>query len=190
MSDNFSSLAGKILVAMPYAMEGNLFHESMIYVIQHNKDGAIGLIFNRSLESIPSDELAKKIKGTLTLPEIDMKVHVGGPVEVERGFFLHTTDYNKNMLYQSPDKSLGVSSNTEIIPDILAGNGPEKAIFILGYTGWNKGQLEFELENNLWLISEPDQELIFADNLSIKWSVGLANLGININEFVPNIGNC
>lgn len=190
MSDNFTNLTGKVLVAMPYAMEGNIFHESMIYVIQHSKEGAIGLIFNRPMKTIPSDELAKKIKSSFTLPDIDMEAHVGGPVEIERGFFLHTMDYNKNLLYKSEDGELGVSSNNQIVSDINDGVGPAKAVFILGYTGWGEGQLEFEMENNLWLVSEPDHDLIFADDLPIKWNIWLANLGVNVNEFVPNVGNC
>lgn len=190
MSNNFSSLAGKMLIAMPYAMEGSVFHESMIYVIQHTKEGAIGLIFNRSIKNIPSDELSKKIQTSLTLPEIDMEVHIGGPVEVERGFFLHSMDYNKNLLYKSADGQLGVTSNTDIVADINDGKGPKNAVFILGYTGWGEGQLEFEIENNLWIITEADKEIIFADNLPIKWTAALATIGINVNEFVPHIGNC
>lgn len=190
MSDNFSNLTGKVLMAMPYAMEGNIFHESMIYVIQHNTDGAVGLVFNRPMNSIPADELSKKISGSLTLPDLDMEVHIGGPMELERGFFLHTTDYDKNLLFKSSDQTLAVSSNMAIVDDIKAGKGPKDAIFILGYTGWGKGQLEFEMENNLWVIDEADHDLIFSDNLSIKWSMGLSSLGINVNEFIPTVGNC
>ena len=190
MAQNFSNLTGKILIATPYAMEGNVFHKSMIYMIQHGEEGSVGLIFNRPINDMPEDTILKKVNESLTLPDIDLEVHIGGPLELERGFFLHTMDYNKNTLFKSADNIHGVTSNTEIIQDIKKGNGPDHALFILGYTGWGKGQLEFELENNLWIIAEPDPELIFSDNPLIKWDMGLASLGVLTNEFIPQVGNC
>ena len=73
----------------------------------------------------------------------------------------------------------------KILQDIAAGKGPEKSIFIVGYTGWAAGQLEFELENNLWIITAPDKELIFSLNDSNKWTKALNIVGISSNYFMP-----
>lgn len=187
---NYSNMTGKILIATPFAMQGNVFYQSMIYVIQHTPQGSIGLIFNRPVSNMPADTLFRKVNSQIVLPELDLEVHIGGPVEIERGFFLHTTDYDKNLLFKPTDNNLAVSSNAQILNDITEGKGPNKAIFIIGYTGWGAGQMEFEIENNLWLVAEPDEDLIFSENAAIKWNMAVASLGINTNEFVPAIGSC
>lgn len=187
---SFSDLNGKILIASPYAMEDNVFHKSMIYVIQHSQNGSAGLIFNRPLKNLPADTLFKKVNDQLNLPDLDLEVHIGGPIELERGFFMHSMDYGKNLLFKPQDEIIGVSSNTDIINDLANGAGPEKAIFIIGYTGWGAGQLEFELENNLWIVAEPEKDLVFGDLPSIKWDLALSALGISPKEFIPSAGCC
>lgn len=189
-TQNFSNLTGKVLIATPHTMEGNVFHQSMIYVIQHTEEGSIGLIINRPIKNLPDDSVLKRLKDTLTIPEFGLEVYVGGPVELERGFFLHSMDYDKNVLFKSSDGILAVSSNKEIVNDVSNNKGPEHALFIIGYTGWTKGQIEFELENNLWIITEPDIDLIFSGNPSVKWEIALSNLGISSKEFINGIGHC
>ncbi len=95
---NFSNLTGKILIASPFAMEGNVFHKSLIYVIKHTDEGSIGLIINRPVNNSPVKNIFGKIKG-MDIQNINLDIHIGGPVEIERGFFLHSADYSKNLLY-------------------------------------------------------------------------------------------
>lgn len=196
MEKDFSDLSGKILIAAPYAMEDNVFHQSMIFMVDHTSSGAAGFIFNRPLKNMPNDSLFTKINEELAIPDVNLELHVGGPMNLQRGFFLHTTDYNKNLLYQSKDDMIGLSSNTEIIDDIAKDSGPEKIIFIVGYTCWEPGQLEFEIENHLWIVSELNLNIIFndipnADNVTnIKWKMALSQLGINTAEFIPSLGKC
>jgi putative transcriptional regulator len=185
MDQNFSDLTGKILIASPFAMEGNVFHKSLIYVIKHANEGSIGLIFNRPVRSALANSLFNKLETDLNFDNLELNIHIGGPVEVERGFFLHSSDYNENLLFHPNQEELAVSSNVKILQDIAAGKGPEKSIFIVGYTGWAAGQLEFELENNLWIITAPDKELIFSLNDSNKWTKALNIVGISSNYFMP-----
>ncbi len=191
MEGNFYDLTGKILIATPYKMSGNVFYKSMVYIVQHFHYGSIGLIFNKPASSMPpGDDLIKKINSELTLPEINLDLHIGGPCNLERGFFMHSLDYKKEPIFECQKSSIGISSNADIIQDINNDAGPKKAIFIIGYTGWHAGQLEVELENNLWIVSEPNSELIFSENHSLKWDFGLADVGINVHEFAPQFGNC
>lgn len=186
---DFSNLTGKILIASPFAMEGNVFHKSLIYVLKHTDEGSIGLIFNHTVNNAPANTLFDKID--VNTDELKLNVHLGGPVEVARGFFLHTGEYNKNLLFNTQDSNLAVSSNSQILQDIADGTGPQNSLFIIGYTGWNAGQLEFELEHNLWLISEPDHDLIFQTDSQQKWSKALGKLGISTNDFVEqNLATC
>ncbi|NRB11439.1 MAG: YqgE/AlgH family protein [Rickettsiaceae bacterium] len=189
MEQTFSNMTGKILIASPYAMQGNVFHKSLIYVVHHGDDGSIGLIFNHTVNNVSIDKLFKKIDLKVDSSTLNLDVHIGGPVELERGFFLHSGEYSKNLLFQSTGNNLAVSSNTEILQDIAQGIGPMDTLFIVGYTGWKPGQMEFELENNLWIISEPDRNLIFNTEVN-QWDLALKQLGINNSDFYPTPGKC
>lgn len=186
---NFSNLTGKILIASPFAMEGNVFHKSLIYVIKHTDEGSIGLIINRPVNNAPAKTIFGKIKG-MDIQNINLDIHIGGPVEIERGFFLHSADYSKNLLFHPDQGELAVSSNVEILKDVANGTGPKNSIFAIGYTGWSKGELELELENNLWIIAYPNLDLIFSEDNSNKWSNALSMLGISSNYFIPSNAIC
>ena len=99
IKQDFSNLTGKILIASPFAMEGNVFHKSLIYVIKHTNEGSVGLIFNHPINNAPANTLFKKIDSKINTGDLNLDIHLGGPVEVERGFFLHTGEYNKNLLF-------------------------------------------------------------------------------------------
>ena len=189
IDQDFSNLTGKILIASPFTMEGNVFHKSLIYVIKHCSEGSIGLIVNRPIKNSPASSIFGQIYEDDTLKNLNLDIHIGGPVEVERGFFLHSGDYNKNLLFQPSKGELAVSSNVQILKDIAEGNGPKESIFVIGYTGWAVGQLDFEMENNLWIIAEPQKELIFSHDNSNKWTKALNNLGISSNYFSPIVAN-
>ncbi|AGJ02825.1 UPF0301 protein [Rickettsia prowazekii str. Breinl] len=84
---------------------------------------------------------------------------------------------------------LAVSSNLEISEDIAFGKGPKNSLFIVGYTAWKPGQLEEELEKNLWLVMDCSKEFIFAENPENKWHNALKHLGIDEIYFSSQIGN-
>ncbi len=190
IDQNFSDLTGKILIASPFAMEGNVFHKSLIYIIKHANEGSVGLIFNRPVRSALANSLFNKPDTDFNFDNLELNIHIGGPVEVERGFFLHSSEYDKNLLFNPNQGELAVSSNVQILQDIAAGIGPKNSIFIVGYTGWGSGQLDFELENNLWIIADPDQELIFSESDSDKWTKALNIVGVSSNYFIPFVATC
>jgi putative transcriptional regulator len=108
-----------------------------------------------------------------------LPIYLGGPVEQERGFILHTLEYNKNLLLRvNKGLVLGVSSNLEILKDIASGIGPHHSLFVLGYTGWSAGQLEDEIQKGNWIVSDSSTDLIFTDNSEDKWYNALSKLGI------------
>lgn len=190
MSQGFSNLTGKILIASPFTMENNVFHQSLIYVIKHTDEGSIGLIFNQPVHKSSTSNVFKKIN-MANIDDLTLTIHLGGPSEIEKGFFLHTSDYNKNILFKPDDNDLSISSNTQILQDIKNGEGPRNSLFIVGYTGWEAGQIESELEHNLWIISEPDNDLIFSKDSPKKWHDALRKLGISAGDFVtPSLTIC
>lgn len=191
MKENFSDLTGKVLIATPYAMEGDIFCKSIVFIAQHSRYGSIGFILNKPISSLsPGNELIKKINTEVYLPEINLDLYVGGPCDLEKGFFLHSNDYTTDLIFPSKESEVLISSNEAIIEDINNGKGPKHTIFMIGYSEWKSGQIETELENNLWIVSKPNKELIFSENASLKWDFGLADVGINAYEFAPSFGKC
>jgi putative transcriptional regulator len=187
---NFEDLTGKLLIASPYSMLNEVFNKSIIYVVSHNSSGALGIIVNRLVNKVNYQTTIRMFKDENDgSAEIVMPVHIGGPVEPERGFILHTAEYDKNLLLKFPD-NLAISSNVEIIKDIAKGSGPANSIFVLGYTGWFTGQLEEEMKNNLWLVSECDQQILFSKESDKKWYAALDRMGISDSLFAPEIGHC
>jgi len=187
---DFTNVTGKFLIASPYTMEGNVFHKSLIYVLKHGEDGAAGLICNHQVRNTPVANLFKKANSDIDQSSMCLDVYLGGPVDVERGFFLHSSEYSKNLLFEPSNNDLAVSSNLEILSDIVGGKGPQKSLFIVGYTAWGLGQMEFELSNNLWIIADSDSDLIFSEEPDNRWKKALRNLGLQSSDFAPSIASC
>ena len=82
----------------------------------------------------------------------------------------------------------GVSFSSDIIDDIKSGDGPNSYRLIMGYSGWDSGQLEEELENGDWMIMPSSEDLIFSKTDEYKWNIAVANLNININDFSGQSG--
>lgn len=178
---------GKTLVATPYVITKGIYHKSLIYMLSYTDEGVIELIFNHLVNHIDLKSFFK-IKNDKTTNPVMVPIYLGGPVEHEKGFFLHSTDYNKNLLLDSHN-DLAISSNLEISEDIVFGKGPKNSLFIVGYTAWKAGQLEKELEENLWLVMDCDKEFICADNPEDKWDNALKYLGINEMYFSSKVGS-
>ncbi len=191
IKQDFSNLTGKILIASPYSMKNNIFYQSLVYIAHHSNEGSIGFIINRPIDNgISLKNLLKKTKSNIDFSLLNLEILIGGPLDLERGFFLHSAEYNKNLLFKPAHSDLAISSNIEILKDITTGAGPKLTMFTIGYTGWNNGQIEYEIQNNLWIITEPDNELIFGVENSSKWHNALVNLGIDISDFSPHLANC
>lgn len=182
----FNNLSGKILISTPYMLEG-LFNKALVYMLSHTNDGAMGLIFNHLVNNIEVKSFFK-ISDDKIANDIVMPIYLGGPIEHDKGFFLHSDDYNENLLLKFQNH-LAISSNNKISYDIASGHGPKDSLFIIGYTSWKGGQLETEIKNNLWIVDDGDKEFIFAARPENKWYIALEKLGINRFYFSPKMGN-
>lgn len=171
-------LTGKVLVAMP-GMRDPRFARAVILVCAHSAEGAMGLMVNKPM---PATCLGDVLDGSDTTlpPEIAQQpVYIGGPVEVERGFVLHSGDYESRLKTLQVSKSFGMTATADIFEDMAAGQGPEQAILMLGYSGWGPGQLEQEIGQNGWLTCDVDRELVFATKDKKKWGAALDRIGID-----------
>ena len=172
-----TSLAGQLLVAMP-GMPDPRFAHAVIYICSHGPTGTMGLVINRLMGEADFDMLLEQLNVTSGPQTPDIPVHFGGPVEMGRGFVLHSGDYLREGTTRIDD-SIAVTATLEVLTDIAAGTGPERALMALGYTGWGAGQLEEELKTNSWLTVAADEEMLFGPDLDNKWSRALQKVGIS-----------
>lgn len=176
-----SYLSGKLLLAMP-GIGDPRFHRSVIFLCVHDEQGAMGLVINTEVPDINFgqviDNLGLQSDIEVDLDALKFPVISGGPVEGSRGFLLHTAEFrHQDTIEISPEFSL--TGTTDALQDIIDGKGPDEALFILGYAGWTAGQLEQELQQNAWLVLDPDPDLVFAPDIQAKWTLALDKLGLD-----------
>lgn len=180
------SLQGSFLISTS-KMPDPRFREKLIYMCGHTDEGAIGLVVNNPLPDVTLDEIL--MSANIPVPDFELPpVYIGGPVEMESGFILYTADYHaKNQMEVS--STVCLSSDPQILQDIVLYNGPEKYLFLLGYAGWGPGQLESELTDNGWLILPAEDTIIFETPDPMKWKVAAQKFGIDISTFGDVVGN-
>ena len=188
-------LDGQLLIAMP-AMGDPRFARSVIYMCAHSPEGAMGIIINHRAPNIDFTELLEQLNivpeaERISLPSaVDaMSVYLGGPVEVGRGFVLHSADYYKADSTLPIDESVCLTATIDILRDIAKGSGPDKALLALGYAGWAPGQLENEIQANGWLHCPADLELIFDPRVDRKYTRALGKIGIDPVRLVNDSGH-
>lgn len=171
------NLTGKILIAMPFLPDPRFTH-AVIYVCGHDAQGAMGLIVNKGLPAVSFEELLAQMNVDVSAVTSKVPVHYGGPVEVGRGFVLHSSDYSAESTVLI-ENGFAMTATLDILRAIAVNEGPRDILLALGYVGWGAGQLEHEIQENGWLTIEADPALIFDHDLEGKWRQALATLGID-----------
>ena len=160
-------LTGQFLVATP-EMGDPRFRKTVILMVRHSKDGAMGLIINRPAGDQKLSRILQDLGDSGEGVTGNLPLYLGGPVQPELGFILHTTDYRRAGIIDV-NGTVAVTATKEIIRDIAAGNGPKKFMLIFGYAGWGPGQLEGELKRNSWYTAPFDLPLIFDTDRDRVW---------------------
>ncbi len=166
------SLQGQFLVATD-ELQDPRFVRTVVYVIHHGADGAMGLVVNRPLRTIPLARLLQDLGLDSQGVKGEVRLHYGGPVEPTRGFVLHTTDYTADGSQVVKD-GIAVTTQPAILQAIGTGKGPRKSLFALGYAGWAPGQLESEIKAGAWAVVPADERLVFDEHSSTKWERAMA----------------
>lgn len=171
-------LSGQMLIAMP-GIGDPRFERSLILVCAHDNDHAMGIAVNRPVEGLTVPDLLERLEVRTTADMDDGLVLLGGPVETERGFVVHTDDYHAEHSLEIGD-GIALTTTREVLEAMgRQETSPRRAILTLGYAGWGAGQLEREIRQNVWLTVEPDEALVFDDAYDTKWSRALGKLGID-----------
>ena len=180
-----TNLTNHFLIAMP-GMEDAFFAKSVVYLVDHNDQGAMGLMINKAVD-ISMQALFVKID--LAMPRTDLAaspVLQGGPVHQDRGFVLHDPMFGASEPEQaSPYQStirvpggLDMTTSRDVLESISTGGGPKRVLVSLGYAAWGEGQLESELKENSWLTVQADTDLIFEAPMAERYDRALGLLGL------------
>ncbi len=171
-------LSGRLLIAMP-GIDDPRFERAVVFLCAHDAEHAIGLAVNRPVDGLTLESLFERIGVEPPLRRLaDEAVLMGGPVERERGFVLHTDDYLLDDVSMPVMSGLALTTTKEVLQAMGGETAPRRAILALGYAGWGPGQLEREVRENVWLVCDPDEALIFDDDHDHKWSRALGKLGV------------
>jgi putative transcriptional regulator len=179
-------LDGQLLIAMPSMNDPN-FARSVVYLCAHSAEGAMGLVINQrarditflglleQLEVIGKDGEHENARDEIA----ERDVLIGGPVETNRGFVLHSGDYKSEETTLSVCDDFGLTATLDVLRAMLAGHGPARSLLALGYAGWSPGQLESEIQANGWLHCAAEADLVFDAPIDEKYDLALASLGID-----------
>ena len=185
--NTYTSLKNQFLIAMPNLLDPH-FARSVSYILEHNEEGAMGVIINHPLDINMSDLLEHLEIKTSDDFVGELPILSGGPVQIERGFILHTPKGNWESSMQLSE-DIAVTTSKDILEAIANNEGPEHTSVILGYAGWGAGQLEQEIMENSWLNVPADSEIIFKTPAEKRWELATAKLGIDISQLSRDAGH-
>jgi putative transcriptional regulator len=170
VSNNVTPSRGKILISEPFLRDSN-FGRSVVLLIDHTKEGSMGLIMNKLLP-MKLNDVVNEFKYLEDIP-----LYKGGPMGTDTLFYLHTLKDVEGALAIGGGLYLNGNFN-EIKRYILQGNQIEGNIrFFLGYSGWQDGQLNQEIEENTWMIGKGEITSLMIDEIKNMWKKALGSLG-------------
>ncbi|NBB63941.1 hypothetical protein GVN18_32260 [Pseudomonas sp. ODNR1LW] len=174
-----SPLTGRLLVAMP-GIGDPRFEHAVILICAHGPDHAMGLRIDSPAPGVDLKIVLDKLDAPAPENAVGRPVLVGGPVERERGFVLHTDDWSVGPDTLPFGDGLAMTGTREALTAMTDDiGGPRRSTLLLGYAGWGEGQLEEELAENVWLTSDADLDLIFDGEHDSKWTRALARIGVD-----------
>ena len=185
----FQSLSNQFLVAMPELEDPN-FSRTVTLICQHDENGALGVIINRTVNSLSINDVLDQF--SLPKPESGcighQPIYVGGPVHNELGLVLHRGLGNWQSTLNVGGQ-LGLTSSRDVLEAIAHSGGPDDCLLVLGYAGWGVGQLDFEIQQNAWLTVPADSRIIFEVEVEQRWAQAATSLGVDITTLSTGVGH-
>jgi putative transcriptional regulator len=184
-------LEDHFLIAMP-SMLDPIFGGTVVYLCEHNAEGALGIIVNKSTD-MTLDSLLSKIDLKLeiehkSLPFSGIPVMFGGPVQIERGFVLHEPAVQFSSMLRV-NEHVALTTSRDILEAVAAGDGPKQLMVSLGCAGWSAGQLEQEIARNGWLTVRADPSIIFDVPVEQRFAAAVKLLGIDPMMLTAEVGH-
>lgn len=169
-----------------------MFRRSVVYICEHNDDGAMGIIINKPLDNLKVSEVLEKLKIT---PEprdpdvrLDKPVFLGGPLAEDRGFILHTPPDMFSSSIRISENTI-ITTSKDVLETLGTATQPSDVLLALGYASWEKDQLEQEILDNAWLTAPATNKLIFHTPIAERWREAAKLIGIDIHNMPSEAGH-
>jgi putative transcriptional regulator len=186
MSDS-GYLTNQLLIAMPALGDAN-FSQTVTLICDHSANGALGLILNKPLQMHMREIFQQLQIETAGGALIERQVLRGGPVQADRGFVVHRAGGQWESTLQVSD-AIHVTTSRDVLRAIARGEGPDDAFLVLGYAGWEGGQLEEEIRANAWITAPVDAKVVFEVPFEQRWNAAAGLLGVDLSRISPTGGN-
>ncbi len=161
---------GRVLISEPFLAD-EYFRRSIVLLAEYSEEGALGFVLNKPVEM----NISQLVKD---FPVTGIPVSVGGPVATNTMHYIHTLgDIVPGSKHVTGEVFWGGDYETlkAFVQKGIA--GPDKVRFFIGYSGWEAGQLERELSENSWVITQLDTSDIMSAYTPIAWKSILSSMG-------------
>lgn len=181
------TLAGKLLVAMPGIGDPRFAH-TVVMMCSHDEEHAMGLIINRPKEELTLSEVLEHLGLKANTDLAARPVLDGGPVQQDRGYVLHSEDFEAGDATQAVAPGIRLTATRDVLEAMSKKGAPKDFVLALGCAGWGAGQIENELRHNAWLIVDPDKAIVFDEAHDGKWTRAIRALGFDLAQLVNGKG--
>ena len=174
------NLANHFLIAMP-AMQEPIGGGTVVYVCEHNENGVLGVVINKPTDmtmEVLFDRIDLKLAAGSDAPIINEPIMFGGPVQDDRGFVLHTPGARYSSSLTVTDE-IAFTTSIDVLEAVAKGDGPERLLVSIGYSGWSPGQLEDEIGRNGWLTVGASADILFDFPIEQRYVAAIKLLGID-----------
>lgn len=185
MSD---TLAGKLLVAMP-GIGDPRFDRSVIIMCAHDAEHAMGVVINKQKEDLTLDEVLGHLGLKAGDEAAERIVLDGGPVRPDRGYVLHSEDFEAGDATQTVAPGVRLTATRDVLEAVASDHAPSSYVLALGCAGWDAGQLEDEIRHNAWLVVDFNDAIVFDTTLENKWERAIKSLGFDPSQLSEAAGN-
>ncbi len=184
-----NSLKNHLLIAMP-AMQDPNFHRGVVYICEHHKNGAMGILINKPLSNISLGDVLRHMDINFDNPLIeDYPVMMGGPIAREQGFIIHHNTQLEQATSVDPAGEVLISASKQDLNVLAHSQSLDDVIISLGYSGWEAGQLEEELVDNAWLVAPTDADVLFNTPFDQRWNAAAALIGVDLQNLSGDVGH-
>ncbi len=181
------SLAGKLLVAMPRIGDPR-FDRTVIMMCAHTDEHAMGLVINKPKQELTLGDVLDHLGISAGVEIAPKAVLDGGPVRPDRGYVLHSEDFNAGDGTQNVAPGIRLTATRDILEAVAGEKAPQRFVLALGCAGWGAGQIEDELRQNAWLVVDPVDAIVFGPEHDDKWAAAIRTLGFDPSQLAGDAG--
>lgn len=185
MNETPAFLTGQFLLAMP-GIGDPRFEKAVIALCMHDEQGALGIGLGHQVEGLGFHALLAQLDIDPGVAP-DRPIHLGGPVEPQRGFLLHTPDWGGQDSVDVAGR-WRLTATLDILKAIAEGAGPSRWVAALGYAGWGAGQLDEEMGRHGWFVTPGDEALLYDAPAGGRWAALFRSAGVDPSLLAADSG--